>query len=106
MTRNRTKPDPILDVDRIALSNELYELSERFAMEAVLWTPQAAHDECVRVARTLAQIARGVISGAADFRKAEAFRDAARMLSEYVVGARRLFDGLSHLPNVERKDDQ
>lgn len=61
--------------DRVALSNDLFELSEAFADEAKRWRPTARR-ELERNSRLLAEIARGVLSGAADFQRAEAFADA------------------------------
>ncbi|MCK2028107.1 hypothetical protein KZC56_17555 [Microbacterium sp. SSW1-47] len=61
--------------DRVALSNDLFELSESFAEEAKRWRPTARR-ELERNSRLLAEIGRGVLSGAADFQRAEAFADA------------------------------
>lgn len=82
------------NTDRIALSNHLYELAEEFTAEADRWTAENAKAECERIARLLAEIARGVLSGAANYAKAEAFREAATVIAAHVIGARRFFDAL------------
>lgn len=77
--------------DRIALSALLYELADGFAHEAKLWKAADTHSECERTSRHLAELARGVVSGAADYTKAEAFTEAGTVILGNVIGARRFF---------------
>lgn len=69
----------ITQIDRNALSNDLYELSEALGEEAKRWRPSQRR-ELERSSRMLAEIARGVLSGAADYQRAEAFADAGAVL--------------------------
>lgn len=89
-----TNHDEPTNTDRIALSNNLYELAESFALEATLWTSSDAQLQCARTGRLLAEVARQLLSGRADYTKAEAFQDAATLLLANVVGCRRFFASL------------
>lgn len=71
--------DTITLTDRVALSNDLYEIAGSLADEAKLWRPSQRR-EIERSSRLLAELARGVVSGAADFQRAEAFADAGAVL--------------------------
>lgn len=93
-TNVRMEDDGPTDVDRIALSNSLYELAESFALEATLWTSTDAVNECSRSARLLNEIARGLLNGSANYAKAEAFHDAAQVILAHVIGCRRFFTSL------------
>lgn len=84
-------PHAPTNVDRIALSNQLYELAESFALEATLWSSDDARLNCARSGRQLAEVARNVVAGRADMAKAQAFADAATMIYRSVVGSRRFF---------------
>lgn len=77
--------------DRIALSNQLYELAESFALEATLWTSTDAQTNCARSGRQLAEVARLLISGRANYAKAQAFAEAATLIYRNVVACRRFF---------------
>lgn len=94
-------PDPHAPtkVDRIALSNHLYELAESFALEATLWTSTDAQLNCARSGRQLAEVARHVVAGRADMAKAQAFADAATMIYRSVVGSRRFFTSVLTPPS-------
>jgi hypothetical protein len=82
--------DTITIVDRVALSNALFEIAESFVQEATLWPLMpSARDEFNRTARKLAEIARGVLGGYADFAKAEAFHDAGLIQLGRAMAARR-----------------
>lgn len=74
--------------DRVALSNDLFELSESFTVEAKLWRPSSRR-ELERSSRVLAELARGVLSGAANYQRAEAFADAGAVLLAETVGQRK-----------------
>lgn len=65
--------------DRVALGNDLYELAESLTVEAKSWRPSQRR-ELERMSRVLAEIARGVVSGAAEYQRAEAFADAGAVL--------------------------
>lgn len=69
----------ISQIDRTALSNDLYELSESFTVEAKTWR-RSHREELERNSRVFAELARGVLSGAADYQRAEAFADAGVVL--------------------------
>lgn len=86
------------NTDRIALSNQLYELAESFALEATLWTSPDAQLNCARSGRQLAEVARLLIAGRADFAKAQAFADAATMIYRSVIAARRFFTAVMTPP--------
>lgn len=78
----------ITTTDRIALSHDLFELSESFGEEAKRWRP-AVRRELERNSRLLAELGRGVLSGAADFQRAEAFADAGATTLAGTVEQRR-----------------
>ncbi|WP_067200155.1 hypothetical protein [Microbacterium sp. XT11] len=82
------------NTDRIALANALYELAESFALEATLWTSSDAQHNCARTGRLLAEIARQLIAGRANYDKAKAFEDAGRLIHANVVACRRFFTSL------------
>lgn len=83
----------ITDIDRIALSNYLYELSESFATEAKSWRPSNRR-ELERSSRLLAELGRGVLSGAANYQRAEAYADAGAVLIAEVRKQRKTITGL------------
>lgn len=91
----------ITNIDRISLSNLLYELAESFIQEAELWKPRNKR-ELQRTGRLLAELARGVLSGAADFRTAEAYADAGALQLSYAVAQRRVITTITTPPNLER----
>lgn len=89
----------ITNIDRIALSNALLEVAETFLQEAELWPMSpSSQAEFTKNARLLAEIARGVLSGAADFTKAEAFHEAGRLQLGRAMAARRFFTSVKHKP--------
>lgn len=88
----------VTQVDRIALSNLIYELADSFIEEAKHWRPSNRR-ELERTARVLAELARGTVSGAADFQRAEAFADAGVVLMAETVAQRRLIEALTTKPN-------
>lgn len=77
--------------DRVALSNELYELAESFLFEAQQWTSTDARQQCARSGRITAEIARQLLSGRADYAKATAYVEAGRLILANVVACRRFF---------------
>lgn len=89
----------ITNLDRIALANALLEVADGFIQETDLWvlTPDA-QAEFTKNARLLAEIARGVLNGYANFEKAEAFHDAGRQQLGRAIAARRFFTNLNHKP--------
>lgn len=82
-------PHAPTNTDRIALSNQLYELAESFALEATLWKDSDAKLNCARSGRQLAEVARQLLGGRANFAKAQAFADAATSIYRSVVACRR-----------------
>lgn len=67
----------ITHTDRIAMSNALYALAERFGEQAQRWKPQSGvPDDMRRQARLLAEVARAVLSPIYPYAKAEAFYEA------------------------------
>lgn len=84
-----TDPHAPTNTDRIALSNQLYELAESFALEATLWKADQAKLNLARSGRQLAEVARQLLSRRADFAKAQAFADAATSIYRSVVACRR-----------------
>lgn len=91
----------VTNIDRISLSNLLYEIAESFAEEADRWKPKRKA-ELQRTARYLAELARGVLSGAADFATAEAYADAGAAQFSYTVAQRRALTAILTPPNRER----
>lgn len=77
--------------DRIALSNQLYELAEGFMLEATLWKSSNARLNCARSGRQLAEVARQLLSGRANYAKAQAFAEAASLILRNVIATRRFF---------------
>jgi hypothetical protein len=90
-----------IDTERVALSNELSTLAERFAIEATLWKLSEAKSECERVARYLAQLARAALSNG-DIEVINAYAEASRILIDNVVGTRRFFHVIGMHPSVRR----
>lgn len=91
-------PHAPTNTDRIALSNQLYELAESFALEATLWADAEAKLGCARSGRQLAEVARQLIAGRADFAKAQAFADAAGLIYRNVVATRQFFTSITTQP--------
>lgn len=92
-----------IDTERIALSNELSNLAERFAIEATLWALPEAKAECARVARYLAQLARAALSSNGNVEVINAYAEASRVLIDHVVGVRRFFHAVGMHPKVHRR---
>lgn len=92
----------IIDTDRIALSHELSNLAERFAIEASMWAMAEAKSECERVARYLAQLSRSAIT-TGDIQTIDAYAEAARILVANVEGVRRFFQCINTQPSVRRR---
>lgn len=88
----------ITTLDRISLSNLLYEIAESFVEEADRWKPKRKA-ELQRTARYLAELARGVLSGAADFQTAEAYADAGALQLSHAVSQRRALTAVLTPPN-------
>lgn len=76
--------------DRIALSNELSNLSERYAQEATQWSLPEAKDALLHAARLLADQSRAALHSAR-LDVLTAFAEAAVILIANVVGTRRFF---------------
>lgn len=89
----------ITNLDRIALSHALHEVAEGFMHEADVATGERIPAEYRRSARLLAEIARGVLNGRADYAKAEAFHEAGRIKLGQAIAARRFFTALTTPPN-------
>ncbi|KNY06858.1 hypothetical protein [Microbacterium sp. GCS4] len=92
-------PHAPTNTDRIALSNELYELAESFLLEAQQWTSTDAQQQCARSGRTTAEIARQLLSGRADYAKATAYAEAGRLILANVVACRRFFTSMLTPPS-------
>lgn len=90
----------VTQTDRISLSHLLYELAERYADEAKLWRPQR-RAELLRNARLLAEYARGVLNGAADFQRCEAYADAGATLLAQTIAQRRMLHAVLTPPEPE-----
>lgn len=88
--------------DRIALSNQLYELAESFALEVTLWSSPDARLNLARSGRQLTEVARLLIAGRADYAKAQAFAEAATLIYRNVVATRRFFAAVMHEPTRSR----
>lgn len=84
-------PHAPTNTDRIALANGLYELAESFLLEATLWKDDDAMELLARTGRKLAEVARAVPSGAADYPKANAYAEAADLILKNVTACRRFF---------------
>ncbi|MEV4738528.1 MULTISPECIES: hypothetical protein [unclassified Microbacterium] len=92
-------PHAPTNTDRIALSNQLYELAESFLLEAQLWTSTDAQQQCARSGRTIAEIARQLLAGRADFAKATAYADASKLILDNVIACRRFFTSMLTPPS-------
>lgn len=101
MTTPTTQATP--DTDRLALSQELYTLAENFAAEAQLWKEPHARNECMRCANRLADLARHIARGDGDLDTADAYARAGATIYSNVVGTRRFFTSIIHLPLSETK---
>lgn len=84
-------PHAPTNTDRIALSNQLYELAESFLDEAQLWTSTDAQHQCARSGRIIAEIARQILAGRADYAKATAYAEASTLILANVTACRRFF---------------
>lgn len=84
-------PHAPTNTDRIGLSNQLYELAESFLLEAQLWSSTDAQRRCAESGRTIAEIARQVLAGRADFTKATAYAEASQLILANVTACRRFF---------------
>lgn len=91
---------PTIDIDRLALSQELLTLAENFAMEAQLWKEPNAKNECRRVANRLADLARHIVRGNSDLDTADAYARAGAAIYANVVGTRRFFTSIIQLPTA------
>lgn len=95
-------PRPTIDTDRLALSEECYQLAENFTVEANMWKLPEAKKELSRVALTMAELGRGIVSGAAEPVRADAFIRAAALILGNVVATRRFFTAIVHEPSAGR----
>lgn len=84
-------PHAPTNTDRIALANHLYELAESFLLEATLWKDDEAKVNLARTGRKLAEVARALPSGAADYPKSNAYAEAADFILKNVIACRRFF---------------
>lgn len=92
---------PDLDIERIATSNVLFELADRFATESTLWADRDAKRNLERTARHLAQLARQTLTDG-DLDIATAYADAGALLISNIEGARRFLHSLDTKPIVRR----
>lgn len=86
-----------LDMDRLALSNELLSLGETFAIEATMWRDPECKAHLMRMARQFTEIGRQVI-GTSDIDVADAYAHEGRRVLGNVQGTRRLFKHLTTPP--------
>lgn len=94
---------PATRTDRIGLSNALYGLAERFDDHARRWRPETGVPaDLRRQGRTLALIARSVISPTYDYAKAEAFYDAGARILDHEESAWRFFRSATTAPRRSR----
>lgn len=92
-----TDQNPAIDIDRLALGQELLTIAENFHAEAQLWRDPDAKAECQRVANHLAELSRHVLRGNADLDKADAYARAGAAIYGNVVGTRRFFTSIVRL---------
>lgn len=93
----------ITRVDRLALSNALYALAERFTEHAHRWArhPDVQAD-LLRQGRLLAQVGRVVVSSSYDYAKAEAFYSAGDKILGNEEAAWQFFRTLNTPPHRSR----
>lgn len=89
-----------VDIERIALSNQLFDLSESFELEASLWLDGDRRETLARGARLLAEIARNTLGHRADLEVADAYVTAGIKIVSEVARARRFLTGIDTLPTV------
>ncbi len=83
-----------LDTDRIAVSNELGGIADRFALEATRWADKGTSAECLRLAGVLNTLSRGALtSGHLDV--LEAYAAAGDIQLRKLIGARKLITSLT-----------
>lgn len=92
-----------LDVDRVALSRQLGELAERFAVEATLWKLPEAQQECMRTARHLGELSRQALWQQSDLERLAGWADAAQLLAAHIEGTRRFFKIILTPPRVHSR---
>lgn len=93
----------ITRTDRIALSNALYALAERFTDHARRWRPETGVPrDLLRQARTLAQLGRAVISPTYEYARAEAFYSAGESILRDEEAAWQFFRTVSTPPSRSR----
>lgn len=81
-----------MNVERIAVSNQLMSRADKFLTESKAPIGPAAQGECVRVAGVLNTYARALLTGQADLERCAAYVDAADTILSDVVAKRRLIE--------------
>lgn len=94
----------ITHIDRLALSNALYEIAETFAEMSTRWRPETGIPaDMQRQARLLAQVARSVLSPVYPYAKGEAFHDAGRHVLANERAAWEFFRTVATPPNTRAR---
>lgn len=103
MTIHTTTGAPIWmpDTDRLAASNALYNLADRFTDEAERWTGETLRPQLQRNARLLAQHARQVLT-TGTLEVADAYLEAGDRLINETIADRRLLAEIRRTPNRAR----
>lgn len=97
-------PEPgEMDIERIAAANTLFDLADRFAIEATMWADTDAKRNLGSSARHLFELARQTVRGGS-LDIATAYADAGNLLIGNVQGARRFLLSLDHKPIVRRPE--
>lgn len=91
--------DTVTRTDRIALSNALYALAERYADRSKLWPPTSPIPEDLRrKARMLSTVARAVLSPSYEYARADAFYDAGCRVLDREIAAHEFFRSVNAHP--------
>lgn len=93
-------PAAAIEIDRLALSNELLALADRFALESTLWREPGCRDQLATDARLLATLGRAVLA-TADPDVARAYAEGATRVIRNVEGTRRFFQTVLTPPASE-----
>lgn len=89
----------ITRTDRIALSNALYALAERFAERSKLWpSTSTMRPDMQRKARMLSEVARATLSPIYEYDRADAFYDAGCKVLDREIAAYEFFRSVNAHP--------
>lgn len=90
-----------IDTDRVALSNELYELSDRFLAEIDHWKDINLIAELGRNARLLAELARHALT-IGDLTVADAYARSADLSIRRIQSNRKAIENITYQPRVRQ----